>query len=132
MFTSPRSGLPNCLSFSVLLSFLPLACTFSETAIPDSEKSSSFFSAEPYQIGEDAFSIEGDLGSFVPHFDLEEVSANVYELALRIEAPAPLPPPEFRLRWSLPVVDVAGFPSTPHGTPSTRTFTLRRSWRSFG
>ena len=68
--------------------------------------------APPYQIADDLFRVEGDLGEFTSVLHLQEVEENLYELRVRVEAPRPQEPPEFRVRWSLPAVDLAGFWNT--------------------
>jgi alpha-galactosidase len=73
------------------------------------------FLADPYEITSDLFSVEGDLGAFTSQLHLEEVAPNLYELRVNITAPQAAEPPEFRVRWSLPASDIAGFWNTNLG-----------------
>ena len=91
---------------------LPLACTLSGSGGGAQGDSTSPFVAPSYEITEDLFTVEGDLGTFTAMTYLEEVETDLFELRVRIEAPWPQEPPEFRVRWSLPAVDVAGFWNT--------------------
>ena len=73
------------------------------------------FLDDPFQITSGLFTVEGDLGPFTSRLHLEEVAPDVYELRVGITAPQPAEPPEFRIRWSLPASDIAGFWNTNLG-----------------
>ncbi|MFC1659995.1 glycoside hydrolase family 36 protein [Gemmatimonadota bacterium] len=103
------------LSLVSALLFLPTGCADESPEAGTALDTSAPLTAPPYHITADAFSVEGELGSFTSRLRLEEVGSNLYELTVRIEAARPAEPPEFRVRWSLPAVDMAGFWNTSTG-----------------
>ncbi len=113
------SGLPALRIPIPVWLFSPLllagACTLAGEKDGSSAEATLPFTAPPYTIGEDAFSVDGDLGAFTAQTDLEEVGEGLFELRVSIEAPQAGEPPEFRLSWSLPASDIAGFWNTNLG-----------------
>ena len=61
------------------LTALPLACVVGEGNAPSPDAADPFL-ADPYQLAGDAFTIEGDLGSFAHEMQLEVVGEDLYEL----------------------------------------------------
>jgi alpha-galactosidase len=94
------------------LAYLPLACLGGDGSRLQSSEAIVPFLGPAFEITEDAFTVDGNFGPFAPEIHMEEVGENLYHLRIRIEAPQPGVPPEFRVRWSLPAIDVAGFWNT--------------------
>lgn len=103
---------PGWLIFTPLIA---AACTFPGEKDGPSAEAPPPFTASPYTIEEDDFSVDGDLGDFIARTHLEEVGDGLFELGVSIEAPLAGEPPEFRLSWSLPASDIGGFWNTNLG-----------------
>jgi alpha-galactosidase len=103
---------PFTLFVQLSVPFLALSCTLSDSGENGGAEASAPFVGPAYQVTEDLFEVEGELGEFVAQTQLQTVGENLYELRVRVESPQPSEPPEFRVRWSLPAVDVAGFWNT--------------------
>ncbi|MCJ7627171.1 MAG: hypothetical protein MUO50_02170, partial [Longimicrobiales bacterium] len=98
MRSFPSLTLMTVITWSVLL---PLACSMPEPVEEGGEYSSTPLVAPPYEITEDAFVLEGDLGAFTATTRLEEVDDHLFEFRVRLEGSSAHEPPEFRVRWSL-------------------------------
>ena len=88
------------------------ACAPTTHEANDSARSEDFSTTKPYVLTHSAFTVQGELGTFEANTHLISLADDLYELQVRLEAPVPAEPPEFQVRWSLPVVDVAGFWNT--------------------
>jgi alpha-galactosidase len=110
-FRHPAEAVVTCLILLILLAGTE-GCTLSDSDPGGVQATSSPFVGPVFEVEEEAFSIEGDLGPFTALTHLERVAENLFELRVRIESPVPAEPPEFSVRWSHPAVDVAGFWNT--------------------
>ena len=98
-----------CLAISFLIT---QGCFIPDSAPGEEAGWSSPFVGPLFEIDENGFTVEGNLGPFTAMTHLEEMGEGLFELRVRIESPTPAEPPEFRVRWSHPAVDVAGFWNT--------------------
>lgn len=89
-----------------------LSCIATDTGATGQGNASTPFVASPYVLTDDAFIVDGEFGSFAAVTRLNEVEEHLYELRVRIESAQPGEPPEFRIRWSLPAIDLAGYWNT--------------------
>lgn len=93
----------------------PAGATGSSGPGPLSDLPGNPFVGPPLQIDAELFEVDGDLGSFQSRLHLEETGPGLHELRVRIESPTAARPPEFRVRWNLPAVDIAGYWNTNLG-----------------
>lgn len=85
-------------------SILPLSliCFFMGTLLSFAKESAPI-SFDPEQV-----EIEGDLGSFVPSMTVTRASSHLQHVTLVLESPKHSTLPNFKLKWRLPALDIAG------------------------
>ncbi len=110
-------GRPGTHSLPKSVLILLLAGTTSVCAPPGQRDSNAWsvpgpFSADPYELGPEMFTVEGDLGTFTGETSFRKVADGVFELLVSLHSPVPAAPPEFQLHWDLPSVDISGFWNT--------------------
>lgn len=64
--------------------------------------------SEPIVFDARTVEIEGDLGSFQPTWRYVEIAPHLQEATLILESPDAAPLPNFKLKWRLPAIDIAG------------------------
>lgn len=65
--------------------------------------------AQDLRLAAEDFTLDGDLAPFESTLSLADLPDGRQLLTITLQAPAPAPPPEFTLRFSVPAIDVDGF-----------------------
>src|ERR1700761_1130806 len=61
-----------------------------------------------YQSAAYAFTLAGDLGPFTHSFSARTEGRSIELITLRLIAPAPAPPPSFKVQWKIPSIEIQG------------------------